>query len=160
MSEELPFAAYPGGGREQLKRRPGWNTRHSDAPEFMRLTRMTSCAYCGTSLTARFEDWLTTALDHVVPVSVCKSLKIDPAWVWNYSNTVLTCGACNGFCNRYRPEVDCSAPTTLAEFYDLRDRIFRERRKLIVARRAQERVFFETKPWNSKLLRNLDGVAH
>jgi hypothetical protein len=48
--EELPFAAYPGGGREQLKRRPGFNTRHADAPEFMKITGVTNCAYCGLDL--------------------------------------------------------------------------------------------------------------
>jgi 5-methylcytosine-specific restriction endonuclease McrA len=147
--QELPFNTYPGGGREQLKQRPGFTTRHADGPEFMRITGATHCAYCGLDMTARFEDWLTMALDHVVPVSVCKRMQIDPHWLWNYSNTVLTCGACNGFCNRYKPKADCTVPTTLAEFYDLRDRIFLERRKLILAARDRERMsYFETKPWN------------
>jgi 5-methylcytosine-specific restriction endonuclease McrA len=124
--QKLPFSAYPGGGREQLKQRPGFNTRHADAPEFMEITGVKHCAYCGLDLTARFEDWLTMVLDHVVPQSVCKNIGVDTGWVWNYSNAVLACGACNGFCNRYRPKEDCACPITLLEFYDLRDRIFLE----------------------------------
>ncbi|WP_348262864.1 HNH endonuclease [Telmatobacter sp. DSM 110680] len=147
--EGLPFDAYPGGGREQLEQRPGFNTRHADAPEFMRITGVTNCAYCGLPFTARFEDWLTMVLDHVVPQSVCKSMGIDAIWVWNYSNAVLACGACNGFCNRFKVEVDCTVPKTLPEFYDLRDRIFLERRNLILARRGKERTYFDTKPWDS-----------
>jgi hypothetical protein len=38
---------------------------------------------------------------------------------------------------------------TLPEFYDLRDKIFLERRDLILARREKERTYFETKPWDS-----------
>lgn len=145
--ENLPFDAYPGGGREQLKQRPGYDTRPADAPEFMKITGVKRCAYCGLDLTARFEDWLTMVLDHVVPQSVCKSIGVDTSWVWNYSNAVLACGACNGFCNRYKPQEDCPVPATLADFYDIRDRIFWERLTLIKARREAERTFFETKPW-------------
>jgi len=147
MTQELPFSAYPGGGREQLKQRPGLNTRHADAPEFMKITGMKHCAYCGLDLTTRFEDWLTMVLDHVVPQSICKNMEIAGGWVWNYSNAVLACCACNGFCNRYKPKEACTVPTTLAEFYDLRDRMFLERRPLILARREAERTYFETKPW-------------
>jgi hypothetical protein len=145
--DELPFTTYPGGGRDQLKQRPGWNTRHVDGPEFMRITGAKTCAYCGLDFTARFEDWLTMVLDHVVPRSICRNMEIDATWVWNYSNAVLACAACNGFCNRYKLEVDCTVPMTLPEFYDLRDKIFRERQLLILARRAQERTYFETKPF-------------
>jgi hypothetical protein len=148
---ELPFNKYPGGGREQLKQRRGLITRHVDGPEFMKITGVTHCAYCGLNMISEFTDWLTMALDHVVPVSVCKKMGIKLTWVWNYSNTVLACGACNGFCNRYKVTVDCAVPTTLPEFYDLRDKIFRERQSLILARRAIELTYFESKPWNSTL---------
>lgn len=148
--QELPFSAYPGGGREQLRQRPGLNTRHADAPEFMRITGASKCAFCGLDFTASFDNWLTMVLDHVVPQSVCKNMGIDTTWVWNYSNAVLACGACNGFCNRYKLKMDCTVPRTLPDFYDLRDRIFLERRKLILAARDKERTsYFETKPWDS-----------
>jgi len=149
-NQELPFTAYPGGGRELLKRRPGWNTRRSDGPEFMQITGAKSCAYCGLDMTGDFDNWLTMVLDHVVPVSVCQKMGIDGSLAWNYSNTVLACGACNGFCNRYEPKEISSAPTTLTEFYDLRDRIFAERWEQIHARREEEQKFFETKPWIPK----------
>lgn len=113
----------------------------------MKTTGVTNCAYCGLDLTARFEDWLTMVLDHVVPQSVCKNMEIAGSWVWDYSNAVLACCACNGFCNRYKPKEACTVPMTLAEFYDLRDRIFLERQPLILARREAERTFFKTKPW-------------
>jgi hypothetical protein len=148
-TRELPFTAYPGGGRELLKRRPGFNTRHADGPEFMRITGANRCAYCGLDFTASFENWLTMVLDHVVPQSVCKDMGIDPSWVWNYSNAVLACSACNGFCNRYKPTENCSESMSLSGFYDLRDRIFVERRNLILPRREKERADFESKPWDS-----------
>jgi 5-methylcytosine-specific restriction endonuclease McrA len=149
-NQELPFNAYPGGGRKQLKQRPGLITRYADGPEFMRITGAHKCAYCGLDFTARFEDWLTMVLDHVVPQSVCTKTGIDTAWVWSYSNAVLACAACNGFCNRYKPYESRDESLSLPEFYDLRDRIFWERRELILATREKEREFFETKPWASR----------
>ena len=65
--EELPFSTYPGSGREQLKQRSGFHTRHADGPEFMRTTGATTCAYYGLDFTASFENWLTVVLDQVVP---------------------------------------------------------------------------------------------
>jgi hypothetical protein len=115
----------------------------------MLITGANKCAYCDLDLTERFEDWLTMVLDHVVPQSVCKNMEIAGSWVWDYSNAVLACCACNGFCNRYKPKEACKTPMTLAEFYDLRDRIFLERKKQIQKRRAEERAYFETKPWDS-----------
>jgi 5-methylcytosine-specific restriction endonuclease McrA len=147
-NQELPFNSYPHGGREPLKRRPGYNTRQADGPEFMRITGATRCAYCGLNFTASFENWLTMVLDHVIPKSVCEGMGIRKGWVWNYSNAVLACSACNGYCNRYRPTVNCSESMSLLEFYDLRDKIFVERRDKILAVREKEKRFFETKPWS------------
>ena len=75
--EKLPFSAYPGSGREQLKRGPGLISRYPEGPEFMRITGAKHSAFFGLSTTAGFEDWLTMALDHVVPQSVCKNMGID-----------------------------------------------------------------------------------
>jgi len=110
---------------------------------------VTSCAYCGLDFSARFEDWLTMVLDHVVPQSVCKRAGIKLELVWSYSNTVLACVACNGFCNRYKPQENYPESISLSEFYDLRDRIFQERKKLIMERRNEEQKFFESNPWKS-----------
>lgn len=150
MSPNLPFDTYPGKGRILLKMRSGLNTRDKDAPEFIRLTRATHCVYCGEDMLGDFYHWLTIALDHVVPITVCKAIGIDESWCWDYANCVLSCGACNGFCNRYKPSTEC-APShpTLAEFLDLRDRIFRERYELIRARREQAQVHYRSRPWES-----------
>lgn len=148
MIQDLPFSNYPYGGRKPLGRRRGLITRTVDGPEFMRITGTRHCAYCGLDMTKCYKDWLTMALDHVVPVSVCTKMGICVEWVWDYSNCVLACGACNGFCNRYQPQTDCSIPPDLPRFYDLRDRIFRERYLRVAERSESERLFFESKPWD------------
>jgi hypothetical protein len=80
-------------------------------------------------------------VDHVIPTSICESNNIRSEWRWDYSNTVLACATCNGFCNRYAPDIN-PPPDTLDAFYDLRDKIFTERRKLIAERHEKERQFF------------------
>jgi hypothetical protein len=155
--EELPFDTYPRGGREPIGRRPGSNTRHHDAPEFMKLTGVTSCAYCGLDFTASFDNWLSMTFDHVVPQSVCKNLGIVIGLVQDYSNHVLACAACNGYCNRYKPEESCAAPLTPTEFYNLRDKIFLERRNLILPAREAEKKFFDAKPWESEDRKTIHG---
>jgi len=86
------------------------------------------------------------ALDHVIPYSLCKSWKVAKEWREDYSNRVLSCTSCNTFGNRYSP-TNFNCPTTLEEFYTLRDRIFAERKRLILERHAQERAFFNKKLW-------------
>jgi hypothetical protein len=144
----LPFDLYPGAGRQLLEQTPkGSNCRWEYGLKLMRLTGQTRCAYCDADFTASYEVWLTMALDHVVPTSVCIAAKIPVSWTGDYSNTVLACAACNGFCNRYRPSVKFVEPMTLDGFYDLRDRVFEERKEKIRERHSQERTFFEGKPW-------------
>jgi hypothetical protein len=77
-----------------------------------------------------YETWLNMALDHVVPYNVCQRLNVPKEWREDYSNRVLSCTTCNTFGNRYVPK-DFQPPTTLEEFYVLRDKIFIERRRLI-----------------------------
>jgi len=84
-------------------------------------------------------------MDHVVPVNICKELGVAFEWTHDCANLVLACGACNRFNNRYRPSVDQICPTSLSEFFDLRDRIFAERKELIANSHQQEREFFLTK---------------
>jgi hypothetical protein len=138
----VPFDSYPKGCRETLGLVRGSNAKHGYGLKLMRLTGQRCCAYCGTDLTATYEAWLTLVVDHVVPVAVCKSSQIREEWCWDYSNMVLACAACNGFCNRYRPLFPLAPVDTLAAFYDLRDKIFEERRKVIAARHKEERSFF------------------
>jgi hypothetical protein len=61
---------------------------------------------------------------------VCLSLGISSKWSEDFSNTVLACAACNGFCNRYSPAGHINVdPLTDQDFYDLRDRIETRGRK-------------------------------
>jgi len=112
----------------------------------MRRTGQTKCAYCGMDLAAVYENWLTLALDHVVPHSACIAWGLPEEWREDYSNRVLCCTTCNTFGNRYTPQ-GFQRPSTLDEFYDLREAIFLERRKSILERHKQERAFFDKKPW-------------
>lgn len=146
----LPFESYPGGGRELLGRVRGANCRREYGLTFMRRTGQTRCAYCGMDFAIAYETWLTMALDHVVPTSVCTSLGVPDEWREDYSNRVLACAACNGFRNRYKPTIDVVEPLTLDVFYDLRDHIFAERKDLIAASHESEREFFDGRPWESQ----------
>jgi hypothetical protein len=76
----LPFDSYPGGGRQLLGTRKGYNTRRVDVLDFMRLVPERQCAYCGLDFTATLENWLTLSFDRVVPTNLCKSTNIPEAW--------------------------------------------------------------------------------
>lgn len=142
----LPFDLYPGKGRARLGMAKGGNCRQGYGLQFMLQTGRRQCAYCGIDLVTNYESWLTLVLDHVIPASACKSLRISPEWRWDFSNTVLSCAACNGFCNRYALPSDIVQPETLESFYDIRDRIFVERKQLIRLRHEEERRFFDGLP--------------
>src|SRR5208283_4566111 len=107
------------------------------------------CAYCDADLTATYEAWLTMTIDYVIPASVCTSMNIPEDWCWDYSNAVLACAACNGFCNQYMPG-NIGAALTLEDFYDIRDSIFSERKELILAKHEEERRFFNSRPWEQR----------
>lgn len=145
-SELLPFNHYPHHGRQLLGRVSGDNCRHGYGLKFMQLTGQTKCAYCGLDLAATYENWLTITLDHVVPRSACLTLDLPEDWREDYSNRVLCCTTCNTFGNRYAP-IGFQCPLTLEEFYIIRDAIFIERKRNIIERHKQERVFFERQLW-------------
>ena len=149
-----PFDAYPKGGRDLFHKRPGYITRTQDGPVFMQKTGQTKCAYCYADFSKSYDTWVTMVLDHVVPVNICKKLSIPLEWQEDFSNMVLSCATCNGFCNRYSDSEEIVHPLSLAAFYDYRDRIFTDRYKQIAARHIEERTFFDTNPW---LSRKLDG---
>jgi hypothetical protein len=142
----LPFASYPARGRKLLGRPRADNCRHGYGLELLRLTGRTQCAYCDTNLVDTYEHWLTLSTDHVVPVRLCKDLGIPEDWQEDRSNRVICCLACNTFRNRYTP-ANPALPTTLEQFYKLRDRFFCERKKCILESRQTEQEFFKTKPW-------------
>src|SRR5579871_3318066 len=138
----MPFDSYPDQGRKLLGPVRGSNARHDYGQALMRLSGQTRCAYCDTDLTATYEIWLTIVVDHVIPVSVCKSLGLPEDWCWDFLNMVLACSACNGFCNRYKPQFPFEPPKTLEGFCNLRDAIFAERKEQIASRHQEERRFF------------------
>ena len=146
--DPVPFESYPYRGRRLLGRVSGYNCRHGYGLAFMRLTKQTKCAYCGLDLAAIYENWLTIALDHVVPHSTCLDWELPEEWGEDYRNRVLCCTTCNTFGNRFVPK-DFSHPSTIEEFYNLRDAIFIERRRNILNRHEEERAFFVKKPWES-----------
>ena len=129
QEQTLPFHAYPHRGQELLGAVTGANCRHEYGLRFLQITGQHTCAYCGLNLVETYENWLTMALDHVVPDNVCKAWGLPHNWKEDYSNRVLCCTACNTFGNRYTPK-EYTCPTTLEEFYAVRDRIFLERKTL------------------------------
>lgn len=141
-----PFDSYPQGGRALLGVITGDNCRYGYGNDFMRLTGQTRCAYCGRDLTATYEDWLDMALDHVAPRSVCFAWDVPAEWREDAANRALACAACNAFGNRY-PAAGFTPPATVEAFFDVRDRIFEERKILIAERHVVERAFFESRPW-------------
>lgn len=145
----MPFDSYPHEGKVLLGCVSGANCRREYGLHFMQKTGQTTCAYCGLDIAASYENWLQMALDHVVPVSVCRSLSLPDEWTEDCTNKVLACAACNGFDNRYQP-VSAGCPESLEAFYSLRDRVFAERRGRIVARRRSEREFFQRRLWEQR----------
>ncbi|HVS36897.1 MAG TPA: hypothetical protein VMS17_15160 [Gemmataceae bacterium] len=143
----MPFDSYPQQGRLLLRRAVGSNCRHGYGLLFMRVTKQTTCAYCGFDLVASFENWLQMALDHVVPKSFCKSVALPDEWAEDCINKVLACSACNGFDNRYKALALTVCPQSVEAFCLLRDHIFAERKARVAACRQDEQVFFSERPW-------------
>jgi hypothetical protein len=144
-----PFDSYPQQGRALLGQVKKGNSRHGYCLYFMQITGQTSCAYCGKDFTASYEKWLDISLDHVVPSKVCQHLGVATKWSNDYANTVLACRGCNEFRNRFTsPKVTC--PVTIEEFFDLRDRIFVERKAGIDMAHEEERKFFSRRLWEKR----------
>ena len=112
----IPFDEYLGGGRVLLGQVKGANCRHEYGLQFIHKTGQTKCAYCGADFGVSYETWLTMALDHVVPVSVCNGLGIRAEWQEDVTNKVLACAACNSFRNRYKSPAEVTCPKSRDEF--------------------------------------------
>jgi hypothetical protein len=92
---------------------------------------------------ADYKAWLQMALDHVVPASTGKAKGIPEKWLDDSASKVLACAACNGFQNRYPLAEQETCPTTLAEYFDLRDRVFMARKKLVQDSHQKELEYFK-----------------
>lgn len=143
-----PFGSYPGDGVRLLCKRAGSTARHEYGLRLQRLTKQTTCAYCGVNLVDDYNHWLLLTVDHVIPATECERLRIPTGWRESYSNIVLCCSGCNSFDNHYRiPWDEPSDEWTLDRFFRLRNRVFQDRKQRILTRRAKEIVFFESQPW-------------
>lgn len=148
-----PFDEYPGGGREPLRRRTGAACRDGYGFQFQEITGQTHCAYCGVSLVDNYYHWLLMAMDHVIPLSQARKLKIPGKWYDNCINVVLCCSGCNGFDNRYvipdkiLEECGITAQSEedwkIEDFLQLRDQVFKYRYERIAVRRAAEENKFK-----------------
>jgi hypothetical protein len=143
------FDRYPAGGRKLLGRPASLtgSCRSGYGLSLQRLTGESACAYCGLSLTDDYTHWLLMSVDHVVPAGEARRLGIDQALYEDAINLVLCCAGCNGFGNRYRCPDKPQSRWTLEAFLALRERVFADRSDRIALRRASERDFFETCPW-------------
>jgi len=135
-----PFGGYPDGG-SRLLGKPGTGdgtARHGYGRDVLRYCAY-RCVYCDLDLST-FEGWLQLSIDHVVPQQMTAK-GYASEWVLDKVNVVACCRACNDLFNR-DPAVG-PIPVDLAAFIDLRDRMYRERRHRILARREAERAWFE-----------------
>jgi hypothetical protein len=143
----MPFDAYPHRGRRPIGRRTGTNCRHEYGLRLQRLIGLNKCAYCNLSLVDTYDHWLMMAVDHVVPVRPGEALGITSDWLEDYWNTVLCCSACSAFGSAFQLWPDVTCPDDGEQFLALRDRVFAERKKIVLLSHEQELTFFDKKPW-------------
>jgi len=152
----LPFDRYPSAGHVLAGRlrRGDETSRGGYGLDLASRTRQTTCAYCGLDLVHSFEYWLLLSGDHVVPQGAARAAGIPIHFYEDIANLVLACQGCNGFLNRFVPDLSTEGEEwTEDQFIQLRDRIFVERRSLIAQRREIERKLFESALWTE--LRNI-----
>ena len=145
----LSFEKYPGKGRELLG--TGKMLKREFAREvyeiLYQLTGQDSCAYCGNKLLESFERWQVLAIDHVIPDETGKQKGIRDEWLQDLSNAVFSCVPCNRYKNKYQLLPAEACPESPAAFFDLRDRVFTERRELAARQRAKDLKGYQSHPW-------------
>ena len=142
-----PFDDYPQGGYTILRKLRGGNARRGYG-HWLVEHGQSCCAYCGTSLVDSYEHWLLLTVDHVIPVSDKDRkgghwLGIPRNWHESYSNIVLACSGCNGFRNHYKvSQQERKESWKESEFFELRDRVFQEKKAQIEEARVSEICFY------------------
>ena len=145
-----PFDLYPGEGETFLPKRSGSNSRRGYGLQLQRLTNQHRCAYCNVDLVSDYYRWLLLNVDHVIPESECIRLGIPEEWAQSLSNQVISCSGCNLFDNRYQMlDVESKSEWVPLEFFELRNRIFKDRAEKIRHRREEEQAFFSDAPWTT-----------
>jgi Holliday junction resolvase-like predicted endonuclease len=140
----LPFDGYEGDGRRLLGIPPlggGSSRRDYGIPVFEQCGW--ACAYCGVDLSETYESWLGLSVEHVVPRNLV-AVGYPSEWIEDLVNQVTCCRHCNEFLNQYR--IAAPPPTTVDEFFDLRDQVFREKRRRALDRHRVERGWFQEHP--------------
>ena len=97
-------------------------------------------------LTHNYYTWLLLGVDHVIPQRQAPELGIPEDWYKHFTNLVMCCSGSNGIGNRYQVQAEPHQWTS-QEFYELRDRAYREKYVLIAQRREKEMAFFDGHPW-------------
>jgi len=144
------FDNYPDRGRRLVGRPQGATARHNYGPQVAQYCGW-NCAYCGRDLLTCYESWLDLQVDHVVPTySTRDGIRED--WVCDIANCVVCCAACNTFLNRYRIK-GARIPSTEAEFFQLRDSVFAEKKELACKRHKEERNY-----WRQKTMRLVESI--
>jgi 5-methylcytosine-specific restriction endonuclease McrA len=137
----LPFARYQLGGTHLLgipNEREG-TARHGYGPPVFAACGY-QCAYCGFDMASPYEAWLNLSVDHVVPQHL-KKAAWPREWLLDLINLVTCCRACNEFLNGYRVTAT-TAPESLPEFVQVRDRVFVEKLQHAQKRHSVERERF------------------
>jgi HNH endonuclease len=100
-----------------------------------------ACVYCGLDMLASYQAWLQLSVDHVIPQHMIKRHGYRKDWIEDLANLVTCCRSCNEFGNRF--QFDDAAPASPSEFFDLRDRVFVQRRARLSLAHALERLNYE-----------------
>ena len=137
----LPFDRYREKGRKLLGRPEQGDAtcRHGYGLAVFAQCGL-SCVYCGRFLGKPYDAWLDISVDHVIPRSIFWSNE-RREWIEDIANMVTCCRACNEFLNRFK--VDVPLPESLSAFFDLRDRIFLEKREHALRRHKEESGWYE-----------------
>jgi len=99
-----------------------------------------ACVYCGLDMLTTYEAWLQLSVDHVVPRQMIAA-GYPKLWIEDMANLVTCCRSCNEFGNHFR--LDDAVPASPAGFFDLRDRVFVQRRARLALAHARERRAYE-----------------
>lgn len=135
-----PFDNYPNGGRSLCEPLLGDNCRYSYGHVVVYYCG-TDCVYCGADVAKDYRAWLSLSVDHVIPQNKLRD-NYNEKWIYDLSNQVTCCRACNEFLNRF--PVNSPPPQTLSEFHDLRDQVFADKRELARKRHAEEQAWHKT----------------
>ncbi len=145
-----PFDRYPKWLEDNPRCLFGSGSRTGYGLVLQQITRQTSCAYCGLSLVDSYEHWLLLSVDHVIPQHMARHDGWRE-WADNANNMVICCSGCNGFLNGYRLKPEPSAPTSFAEFAELRNDVFAAKRVYAQSQRALAESFYSSKPWEREV---------